>query len=504
MLNSTQNIESAIIIGGGLGGLFSGAILAKNGIKVTIIEKNSSIGGGLQSFVRFGEIFDTGMHIVGGMQEGGNIRKLCDYLGIYASDMFSKVDKNCAEEIYVASDSMTYRIESGKEGFLNSLSRYFPHQTANLRRYVDSMYAMVDKLPLYNLRSVRDDAGEYGEDFFLSADCFIEKYISDIKLQGVISHLALLYAGESRTTPAYIHAIISVLYLSGSFRFVGGTHRFADLLASSITENGGTIIVNDAVKFIHNKGRTIHAVETCKGRNISGDYYISDIHPAVLLGMFDDVTAFPKAYRERLSKAENSYSAFIINLKFHRDTFRYINHTGYYLKDYTSAWKMGEKNPSWPLGFLYMTPPEKMQGKYSTKMSVVVPMSWKYVQEWEDTTLSHRTKEYQYWKNQCLDIVLDKLNEIFPGIKNCIESVNTASPLTIRDYYGSAEGAMCGYKRDCKNVFLSQMATKTKIDNLLLTGQNVSLHGFCGVPLTAIRTCEDILGANSIIDSLKG
>ena len=39
---------SVIIIGGGLGGLFTGAILSKNGVKVTIVEKNSSIGGGLQ------------------------------------------------------------------------------------------------------------------------------------------------------------------------------------------------------------------------------------------------------------------------------------------------------------------------------------------------------------------------------------------------------------------------------------------------------------------------
>ena len=35
-----------------------------------------------------------------------------------------------------------------------------------------------------------------------------------------------------------------------------------------------------------------------------------------------------------------------------------------------------------------------------------------------------------------------------------------------------------------------------KIEKLLLTGQNNNLHGFCGVPLTAINTCEAILGIN--------
>ena len=37
--------KSAVIIGGGLGGLFTGAILSKEGVKVTVIEKNPTVGG---------------------------------------------------------------------------------------------------------------------------------------------------------------------------------------------------------------------------------------------------------------------------------------------------------------------------------------------------------------------------------------------------------------------------------------------------------------------------
>ena len=44
-----------IIIGGGIGGLFSGAFLARNGKKVTVLEKNAIIGGGLQCFHRKGK-----------------------------------------------------------------------------------------------------------------------------------------------------------------------------------------------------------------------------------------------------------------------------------------------------------------------------------------------------------------------------------------------------------------------------------------------------------------
>ncbi|WP_278582202.1 NAD(P)-binding protein, partial [Prevotella denticola] len=75
-------MKTAVIIGGGLGGLFTGALLSHEGFKVTVLEKNSTAGGGLQNFRRFGMKFDTGMHIIGGMHPGGNIYRICQYLGI--------------------------------------------------------------------------------------------------------------------------------------------------------------------------------------------------------------------------------------------------------------------------------------------------------------------------------------------------------------------------------------------------------------------------------------
>ena len=69
-------MKTVVIIGGGLGGLFAGALLAKEGLRVTLIEKNVIVGGGLQSFKRFGEVFDTGMHVLGGMRKGGSVYRL--------------------------------------------------------------------------------------------------------------------------------------------------------------------------------------------------------------------------------------------------------------------------------------------------------------------------------------------------------------------------------------------------------------------------------------------
>ena len=52
-------------------------------------------------------------------------------------------------------------------------------------------------------------------------------------------------------------------------------------------------------------------------------------------------------------------------------------------------------------------------------------------------------------------------------------------------------------------MMLSQLPVYTKVRNLLLTGQNINLHGICGVPLTAINTAEAILGTNHIIREIN-
>ena len=46
---------------------------------------------------------------------------------------------------------------------------------------------------------------------------------------------------------------------------------------------------------------------------------------------------------------------------------------------------------------------------------------------------------------------------------------------------------------------LSYLPVRTKVKNLWLTGQNVNLHGICGVPLTAIQTAEALLGRNVVV-----
>lgn len=494
--------KTAIIIGGGLGGLFTGAILAKEGLRVTVLEKNATAGGGLQTFRRFGEEFDTGMHVIGGMQPGGNIRRICQYLGIMDKVELMDVDDECTDSLYFAEDKMTYRIQKGKKGFVKSLATYFPEEKTHLEEYLKAIFSITDAVDLFNLRPTKDLFKVHSEDFLMPADDFVAKYIPNTKLRSVLAYMNPLYGGRHGETPAFIHAIISALYINGASRFVGGSDKFANLLVSVIQQAGGSVITNDGVEWVEINDRHVDFVRTRTGTEFRGDYYISAIHPCTLLKLMPE-KAFPKAYRNRLEAIPNAYSAFSVYIKLKPNSFPYINHSEYYMTKYDEMWNFGEHHESWPLGFLFMTSPESHQGKYSTKVLITAPMLYDEVRRWENTTVGHRGADYEAWKEKMTKQLLERVEEMHPKFKECIDKVNASSPLTIRDFYGVKEGALCGYSKDYKNMALSQLPVVTKISNLLLTGQNNNLHGFCGVPLTAISTAEAILGRNYVLNKLN-
>ena len=107
-------MKTCVIIGGGLGGLVSGALLAKEGYKVTVLEKNAIIGGGLQTFKRHGMGFPTGMHVFGGFGKDGNLRKMYEYLGVMDRIKICPSDADAVDVITVIKSGETYRLPKGK------------------------------------------------------------------------------------------------------------------------------------------------------------------------------------------------------------------------------------------------------------------------------------------------------------------------------------------------------------------------------------------------------
>ena len=495
------NRKSVVVIGGGLGGLVSGALLAKEGYKVTVLEKNAIIGGGLQTFKRKGVSFPTGMHVFGGFGEEGQLRKLFSYLGIMDRLSLRAMDEEGYDVVKVLKDGASYSLPKGKEHFINYLGEVFPAEKANIRAYVDKLFALSEEEDLFYLREQKPQVFmSVSEDAILPYDELMDRYITDPKLKGVLSYLNPLMGGKPGTTPAFMSALLGVLHIGGTYQFVGSSQQMAELLKEVIETAGGQVLANEEVVRIEVEGREVSRVITKQGNAYHADSYISDVHPDVLLRLVDD-KAFPTSFRSRIQSIPETRSCFKVYVKFKEGAFPYVNHTNYCLSDYGTKYDISQSE--WPNSVMYYTPAVEGQGSYAETMVIIGEMDYEWVKPWETSQVGHRGASYEQWKRQMTEQVLDFMEKIYPDIREKTEFVMASSPLTIRDYYGNKEGSNYGFLRDSHNIMLSQLSVFTKVRNLYLTGQNVNIHGMCGVALTAIQTVEALVGTNTVVRKIN-
>ena len=79
------------IIGAGIGGLSTAALLTKHGFSVHVIEKSSKLGGRTASMVYRNHILDNGFHIMP-FYKKSSIFEILKSLGIEKRLKFAKVD----------------------------------------------------------------------------------------------------------------------------------------------------------------------------------------------------------------------------------------------------------------------------------------------------------------------------------------------------------------------------------------------------------------------------
>src|SRR5882762_10718943 len=139
-----------VVIGSGLGGLVSGVILAKEGYKVCVLEKNKQIGGTLQTFARDKVIFDSGIHYVGGLDKGQNLHQLFTYLGIMDKLKIVKMDEDAYDVVSFGDDSKEYHYAQGYDRLIKNLVADFPEEEQAIHKYCDTLREICSKFPMYN------------------------------------------------------------------------------------------------------------------------------------------------------------------------------------------------------------------------------------------------------------------------------------------------------------------------------------------------------------------
>ena len=484
-----------------MGGLSCGVILAKNGYDVTILEQGAHIGGCLQCFTRRGARFETGMHFIGSASEGQTLDRLLKYLEIKKDIRLSPLDSNGYD--VVALNGRCYRFANGREKFLQQMTSYFPHQAEELIRYFDLVEKVAGASSLHSLKHVESDPIINADYQLRSINEVIESVISDPELAKVLVGSLPLYAAERDKTPFSTHAFIMDFYNQSAYRIVGGSDAIAKSMVSTIEHYGGRVLSSSKVTRILCDDSHAIGVEVNGSEFMPCDFVISDTHPMRTLELTDSKLIRP-AFRNRINTIPQTVGGFSVYLEFKDNSVPYQNYN-FYGYNYGTPWNCEQYDAdSWPKGYLYMHFCDDANQLFAKTGVVLSYMQMKDVEQWVGTKVGHRGSNYEAFKRQKAELLLESVEKQFPGLRSHIKHYYTSTPLTYQDYTGTEGGSMYGVARDINLGAACRVPHRTKIPNLLQTGQNINSHGILGVVVGTIVTCSELLTSEKIYQQIMG
>jgi all-trans-retinol 13,14-reductase len=502
-----SNKYDIVIIGSGLGGLCSAYILSKEGYNVCVLEKNRQIGGNLQIFSRSKAIFDTGIHYIGGLSEGQNLNQYFKYFGLMKKLKLQQLDIDGYDHVSFKDDPQVYKHAQGYDNFVDTLAEQFPQERENLVKYIKRMEEICNFFPLYR---VSNEKKEFTVADFLETDtkAYLETVTPNKKLQNILGATNPLYAGEANKTPLYVHALVVNSYIESAWKCVDGSGQIAKYLADDIKGMGGTILnYSEAAKF-NFSGSEIKNVELTDGKTIEGKQFISNIDLTKVLAMIDSSHLRP-AYRNRINGLETTTSVFIVYVVLKPGTLNYFNYNIYHHHD-DDVWEgINYTEETWPKGYAMFSQATSKTPDHADSLIVMGYMRYDEVSKWMNTKnitpnhIEYRGDGYEEFKQQKTEKILDAIEHRFPGIRKNIVSTHTSTPLTYRDYIGSKDGNLYGVAKDYKDPLRTFITPKTKVPNLLLTGQNINFHGVLGVTISAVVTSAELIDKDKLVKEIQ-
>lgn len=502
---SSAHTYDVVIVGGGLGGMLSAVILAKEGMKVCVLERDKQIGGCLQTFSLQKTVFDSCVHYVGGLGEGHTLWQIFKYAGILDQLSLSAYDADGFDRIAFGDDPTLYPQAIGEQNFVEQLLPYFPGERAALEQYIQTLKTVSDHFPLYRLRNGNAEEKSAVSGWGLTET--LEKITSNKKLQNVLTGNNLLYAGEASKTPFYLHALVSESYIHSAHKVLPGSSQIAKFLWKELQSHGGEVYRNTEVKKLVEENRQISYAETKDGQRFYARQFIAAVHPERVLDMVDS-DMLRGAYRKRIKGLKQTISTYMLNLVL-KPGIVPMRRYNIYWNASEDAWAaVNYKTGDWPANYAAFFVEDEANPGYAESLSILSYMHYDEVARWADsinrTGDEHeRGCDYESFKEQKAELLLNKVYERIPELKGNIIAQSSATPLTYRDYTNTPGGSLYGILKDINKPAETTIATRTKISNLLLTGQNVNLHGVLGVSITAIATCAELVGMEHLLERIK-
>jgi len=485
--------QSAVVIGGGFGGLSTACYLADAGADVTLLEKNDQLGGRASTLEADGFRFDMGpsWYLMPDVFEtffGHFDREPADYYGLTRLDPHYRIffkdgdrvdmvpdrDENRATfEAYEpgAGDAFEAYLEKAKQNYEVGMRHFVYEDRPRLRDYVDAD-VLQNARALSLLGSMQDH---------------VEEYFDHPKLQQIVQYTLVFLGGSPTNTPALYNLMSHVDFNLGVYYPEGGMQGVVD----------GIVALGDELGVDYRTGQPVAEIAGRKGgfavRTEGGETYLPDlvVSDADYRHTEQDLLAPEKRqYSERYWESRTyAPSAYLLYLGVEGDVDPLEHHTLVLPTEWSGHFADIFDDPAWPDDPAYYVcvpseTDEDVAPEGHSNLFVLVPIA-PGLEDGPEARARYR------------DLVLDDLAEnAGVDLRDRIVFEETFSVSEFADRYNSANGTALGLAHTLdQTALLRPPRASEEVPGLFFTG-SYTTPGI-GVPMCLI---SGLLTAETVAD----
>ena len=163
-------------------------------------------------------------------------------------------------------------------------------------------------------------------------------------------------------------------------------------------------------------------------------------------------------------------------------------------------------DPNAPFPVTYVSFPSAKDPSWDARypnrstVEVVTLADYSWFASWEGTRWHKRGEEYDAFKQQFTDRLLENLYYLEPQLKGKVDHVELSTPLSTQNFCNYAQGEIYGLQHTPDRFDERWLKPQTPIKKLYLTGQDVATAGVGGAMMGGVLCAISILGKNMMTD----
>ena len=505
----------AIIVGSGIGGLTTAALLAKFAHKkVLVLERHSKVGGCTHSFSRRKNyIFDVGVHFLGGLAETTPLYQLLNRL----TDGRLKLKPLAHELDRVFLPEVEYHVPADFNDLKTLLEEKFPAEKKSIGRYFKMVrrygrgfyvWQFAETVPLWLRVPLRLYLRLFFKTMFRTTDQVLNELFKDPRIKTVLTCQWQSMGVSPRKGAFGLHCTTAECFYEGSWYPEGGGERLPAELARAVLDHGGVISVDSPVERILVKdgkacGVRLAPTGTSQAREIFAEVVVSSIGArGTYLDLLRDQ---PVPFLEEIKKTDvkDSYIAIYLGIDRSPREFGIDSANHWLFADYEFNPIVKDDRLNFIDG-IYLSSPSIKRGSAAHTLEIMsmAPTDF-FEKKWGDSAWHKRPEEYKAFKKQIYDHVMNIVETRFPGLREAVLFYEVSTPLTVQHFITGPLGSL-GLPSTPARFRLKWASSTTPIKNLYISGVDSFCWSVNGAMIGGIKAYRLIVEGISWKNIRKG